>query len=139
MTTLTKQEFEILSDFRYQLRRFLRFSEDASREEGVTVLQYLTLLHIRGTPGRNHATIGELAERLQAKHHGAVALVQRCEALGLVRRKAGTQDRRQVDVYLTRRGDEMVERIALKHRNELKSLQAVFRLDKLVAFNDQQS
>ncbi|MFX6258805.1 hypothetical protein ABTF80_22370, partial [Acinetobacter baumannii] len=57
---LAKQDFEALSDFRYQLRRFMRFSEDAVREEGLTVQQYLLLLHIRGFPGRDWASIGEL-------------------------------------------------------------------------------
>ena len=83
---LIKQDFEALSDFRYQLRRFLRFSEEATRREGVTVQQYVLMLHIRGFPGRDWASVGEIAERMQAKQHGVVALVNRCEAAGLVRR-----------------------------------------------------
>ena len=76
---LTKTEFEALSEFRYQMRRFERFSEDVVQTEGITPLQYLLLLHIKGYPGRDWATVGELAERLQAKPHGVVALVTRCE------------------------------------------------------------
>ena len=82
--SLTKKDFEQLSEFRYQMRRFERFSEQAAQGEGITPLQYLLLLHIRGYPGRDWATVGELAERLQAQHHGVVALVSRCEALDLV-------------------------------------------------------
>ena len=72
---LHKTDFEQLSEFRYQMRRFERFSERAAQSEGVTPLQYLLLLHIKGYPQREWATIGEIAERLQAQHHGVVALV----------------------------------------------------------------
>jgi DNA-binding MarR family transcriptional regulator len=105
------------------LRRFLRFSENVTRRHGITALQYLLLLQIRGFPGRQWATVGELAERLQAKHHGVVSLISRCEAAGLVRRSVGRGDRRRVEVKLTRRGGECVERLARLHRAELMSLQ----------------
>jgi DNA-binding MarR family transcriptional regulator len=116
---LRKRDFDALSDFRYQLRRFLRFSETAVREAGITPLQYLLLLHIKGYPGREWATLGELAERLQAHHHGVVALVTRCEELGLVRRSASAEDRRRVEVHLTGKGDRCVHRLAALHRDEL--------------------
>ena len=74
---LNKHDFEILSDFRYQIRKFERFSEDVARQHGLTPLQYLLLLHIKGYPGRDWATVGELAERLQAQPHGVVALISR--------------------------------------------------------------
>ena len=122
----TKKEFEALSDFRYQLRRFLRFSEEAVAGVGITSLQYLLLLHIKGYRGRDWASVGELAERLQTHHHGVVALVSRCEKLGLVKRKTGTGDRRRVEVRLTARGERCVSRLALLHRNELKSLRSEF-------------
>ena len=118
----TKQDFEALSDFRYRLRRFLRFSEDAAAREGITPLQYLLMLHIKGYPGRQWASVGELAERLQTHQHGTVALVSRCEKLGLVKRKASTEDRRRVEVHLTDQGERVVRRLALLHRDELKSL-----------------
>ena len=84
---LSKQDFETLSDFRYHLRRFLRASEDLIQSEGITPLQYQLLLHIKGYAGREWATVGELAERLQASPHGTVALVTRCEEAGLVLRE----------------------------------------------------
>jgi DNA-binding MarR family transcriptional regulator len=117
--TLKKKDFEALSYFRYQLRRFLRFSEEIVRKEGVTPLQYLLLLHIKGYPGREWATVGELAERLQSHHHGTVALVSRCEKLGLVKRKASAADRRQVEIHLTPKGERSVDRLAQLHRDEL--------------------
>ena len=121
---LRKKGFEAISNFRYELRRFLRFSEEAVRREGVTPLQYLLLLHIKGYPNRDWASVGELAERLQAHHHGVVALISRCEQLGLVKRKTSTEDRRRVETHLTLKGERCVGRLALLHRDEMKSLRS---------------
>lgn len=126
--SLNKREFEALSHFRYQLRRFLRFSEEITRAHGVTHLQYLLLLHIRGYPGREWATVGELAERLQAHHHGVVSLVSRCEKLNLVTRKQSTADRREVEVHLTAKGLKTIDQLARLHRDELLKLQGIFRV-----------
>jgi DNA-binding MarR family transcriptional regulator len=129
--TLAKKDFEQLSEFRYQMRRFERFSEQAAQGEGITPLQYLLLLHIKGYPGRAWATVGELAERLQSHHHGVVALVTRCEALGLVRREPSPDDRRQVQVHLEASGAQVLERLAALHRAELKSLEGAFRVPNI--------
>jgi len=115
---ISKSEYEALAQFRYQLRRFLRFSEEATRGKGVTPLQYLLMLQIKGYPGRDWATVVELAERLQAKHHGVVALISRCEAAGLVARTASRGDLRLVEVRLTRKGEQCLERLARLHRAE---------------------
>ena len=117
-TAISKREIEALSQFRYQLRRFLRFSEQVTRRNGITPLQYLLLLHIKGFPGRDWATVGELAERLQAQHHGVVALTSRCEKLGWVVREQGKTDRREVEVHLTAKGERMVAKMAALHRDE---------------------
>lgn len=121
-----KQDFVTLSNFRFQLRRFVHWSEDLTRRAGVTNLQYLLLLHIKGFPGRDWATVGELAERLSAKHHGTVALVTRCEKLGLVARHAGRKDGREVEVHLTAKGARLVGRLARQHRDELLRLEGIF-------------
>ncbi|MBZ5486503.1 winged helix-turn-helix transcriptional regulator [Halomonas aquamarina] len=120
---LDKREFEQLSQFRYRLRCFLRQSEDICRRHGLTPLQYQLLLHLRGFPEREWASIGELAERLQAKHHGVVALVDRCEQLGLVERRRGREDRRQIEVHLLEEGVTRVTQIAQAHQPELRHLQ----------------
>jgi DNA-binding MarR family transcriptional regulator len=125
---MNKAEFEALSRFRYQLRRFLRFSEEVSRELGITHLQYLLMLHIKGQQGRQWATVGELAELLQSHHHGVVSLVSRCEKLGLVYRQQGAVDRREVEVHLTPAGEKMVGKLARMHRDELLKLQGVFQV-----------
>ena len=127
-TRLSKKEIEALSQFRYQLRRFLRFSEEVTHEHGVTHLQYQLLLHIRGFPGREWATVGELAERLQSHHHGAVSLISRCEKLGLVKRRTGRTDRRSVEVHLTPEGSALLDKLVAQHREELLRLQGIFRV-----------
>lgn len=133
---LRKQDYEALSEFRYQLRRFLHFSEQLARGEQLTPLQYLLMLHIRGFPGRDWATVGELAERLQMQHHGTVALVTRCEEAGLVVRKTSERDRRQVEVHLLPAGAQVLERLADLHRTELRSLNHVFHVGQITSFND---
>jgi len=125
---LEKADFEQLSEFRYQMRRFERFSEQAAQSEGITPLQYLLLVHIKGYPQRDWATIGELAKRLQAAHHGVVALVSRCEVLGLVKRKVSETDRRQVEVHLQKLGEKTLAKLAALHRAELKSLEGAFNV-----------
>ena len=129
----SKADFEALAEFRYQLRKYLRFSEEVTRSEGVTPLQYLLLLQIRGYPGRDWASVAELAERLQAKHHGVVALVSRCEELGLVQRVSSDTDLRKVEVHLTQAGERQVVRLAQLHRAELVSLQGRFVVPDLAA------
>ncbi|CAB3795910.1 MarR family winged helix-turn-helix transcriptional regulator [Paraburkholderia fynbosensis] len=124
---LTKQELEELSEFRYRLRRFLHFSETIVHAEGITPLQYMLLLHVKGFPDRDWATVGELAERLQASPHGTVALVSRCEAAGLVKRKPSAQDRRQVEVHLLAKGERSLAKLALLHKSEIQSFGWAFR------------
>ena len=123
-----KRQLTALSDFRYRLARFLRFSERAARGAGLTPTQYLLLLHIGGTPGRRRATVGELAERLQASPHGTAALVARCVARGLVSKRRRASDARIVDVGLTRAGARRMARVAVRHRDELQSLGDVVRV-----------
>ncbi|WP_077037849.1 MarR family winged helix-turn-helix transcriptional regulator [Pelomonas sp. KK5] len=133
---LAKADFESLSEFRHQLRRFLRFSEEAAQAEGLTPQQYQLLLHIKGYPGREWASIGELAERLQVQQHGVVTLVSRCEAAGLVWREPNAQDRRQVFVRLSEAGEAALQRLAALHRSELQSLSGVFAVANITAFNE---
>lgn len=119
---LDKVEYVRLSRFRHKLRRFLRVSEHICQSQGLTPLQYQLLLHVRGSPDRDWANIAELAERLQAKHHGVVALIDRCEKLGLVERRPGRLDRRTVEIHLLPAGEEMLEQVARLHQDELHQL-----------------
>ncbi|QGZ65390.1 MarR family winged helix-turn-helix transcriptional regulator [Paraburkholderia acidisoli] len=113
---LNKRDLEAMSAFRYDLRKFLRASEEIANAAGITTLQYQLLLHVRGFPERQWATVGELAERLQAAPNGTAALVSRCEAAGLVTRKADPADRRQVQVHLTPTGERFLLDLAARHK-----------------------
>ena len=124
--SLQQRDYERLAHFRYRLRRFLRVSESLCQRHGATPLQYLLLLQVKGSSARGWATIGELAEQLQAKHHGVVALVDRCEELGLVERRPGSQDRRKVEVHLRPKGEDLLERIAQLHQSEVRLLKEEF-------------
>ena len=132
---MDKLAFETLANFRYEIRKFLRFSENVTRKAGITPLQYLMLLNIKGYPGRDWATVGELAERLQAQHHGVVALVSRCEKQGFVERRRSTEDRRRIEVRLLPKGEEYVERLANAHRVQLIALNGRFSVPVASTFD----
>lgn len=119
---VTKEEYETIAAFRYAIRRFLRFSEQAARTEGLTPQQHQLLLTVKGFPGREHATVSELAHRLQMSQHSVVGLIDRVEAQGLVRREHSTVDRRQVFVSLTADGEEKLRRLTSQHRRELRTV-----------------
>jgi DNA-binding MarR family transcriptional regulator len=123
---VTKAEYEILAAFRYNLRHFLYFSESAAASAGLTSRQYQALLAIKGFPGRDCVTVGELAEKLHIAHHSAVGLVDRLALQNLVSRKAGTDDRRRVHVTLTARGVDVLEELTSAHKEELKRLHLAF-------------
>jgi DNA-binding MarR family transcriptional regulator len=121
-TEVTPRQYRALADFRYQLRRFLRYSEEVTRRHGLTPLQYQLLLQIKGYPRGERATVGELAERLQAKHHGVVALAKRCEQLQLLEREPSDADRRVVYLRLSKKGEKALAVLAKLHRDELRSI-----------------
>jgi DNA-binding MarR family transcriptional regulator len=113
--------YRALAEFRYQIRRFVHFSERIARGAGLEPQQHQLLLAIKGLPESHEPTIGELAERLQLQHHSAAELIDRTEARGLVHRARGDADRRQVFVELTPTGERLLRRLSLHHRDELQS------------------
>lgn len=119
MARITKTEYEILSAFRYALRQFLRFSEEAAQSMGLTPQQHQALLSIKGFPGRDKITVKELSERMQIQHHSAVGLVNRLEAQGLLKREPSHADRRQVYVKLSAQGTALLEQLSSIHKEEL--------------------
>lgn len=119
---LSKSQYELLASFRFALRQFLRFSEDAAQEAGLTPQQHQSLLAIKGYPGRDRVTVGELAERLQVAHHSAVGLVDRLAAEKLVVREQSEEDRRRVFISLTQRGEDVLERLSSVHRAQLRRI-----------------
>jgi DNA-binding MarR family transcriptional regulator len=121
-TSITKEEYEVLAAFRRELRLFLHFSENAAKNVGLTPQQYQALLAIKGFPGREQVTVGELAEQLQIRHHSAVGLVDRLVLQQLVLREAAMEDRRRVYVKLAPHGMEILEQLATIHKQELKHI-----------------
>ncbi len=118
---LTRRDYESLAEFRHQIRRFLGFSERAARKAGLEPRQHQLLLAIKGLPPSVRPKIGELADRLQIQHHSAVELVNRLEAGGLLRRERSPEDRREVHLQLTSRGEKVLRELTLHHREELRS------------------
>ncbi|HZX03244.1 MarR family winged helix-turn-helix transcriptional regulator [Kribbella sp.] len=125
---LTKADFEALARFRFGIRRYLRFSEQTVREHGLTPQQYQLMLALKGYPGREWATLRELADRLQLRHHSVVELVDRAQAQQLVRRDPHPEDARAVQVRLTPTGDHALSRLSALHRDELQRMAAVLTL-----------
>jgi DNA-binding MarR family transcriptional regulator len=119
---MTKRDYETLAAFRYELRKFLHFSECAAAGQELTPQQYLALLVIKGFPERDRVTVGELAERLQITHHSAVGLVNRLQERELVEREASEEDRRCVFISLTREGNRILEKLASVHQAELRKI-----------------
>ncbi|MGH3781856.1 MAG: MarR family winged helix-turn-helix transcriptional regulator, partial [Pseudonocardiaceae bacterium] len=126
--TLTKQDFEALARFRFGIRRYLRFSEEAVRRDGLTPQQYQLLLALKGFPGREWATVRELADRLQLRHHSVVELVNRAQGQGLVQRAPHPSDGRAVQVLLTPEGSRVMARLSALHRDQLGRMDAVLTL-----------
>src|SRR5262245_53083839 len=116
------RDYRALAEFRYQMRRFARFSDQAARAAGIEPQQHQLLLAIKGMPEGVAPTMGALAERLQILHHSAVELVDRMEERGLLRRERAADDRRQVLLALTARGEALLARLSAVHRAEVRSI-----------------
>ena len=115
-------EYQTLAEFRYQLRRFLRFSEQTARAAGLEPKQHQLLLAVKGLPQGRKATIGTLAERLQLAHHSTVELIDRLVERGFIQRCRDEADQRRVLVNLTPQGEETLRKLSLAHQAELRSV-----------------
>lgn len=136
--TVSKEDYETLAEFRYALRCFLHFSDNAVETVGLTLQQHQALLSIIGFPGREQLTVGELAERLQIQPHSAVGLVNRLEDQGLIERIHGPDDRRQVFIRLTSKGMRVLDSLENLHRKELRHLgpQLCAMLERITQLTD---
>ncbi len=121
-TRLDRQDYLLLSDFRYLIRRFLEFSRDAAQQTGLTARQHQALLAIKGFSGDDSPTVGDLAERLRVRHHSAVELVDRLVEAGLVSRTADHKDRRRVLLGLTDTAEQHLAGLSAIHLEELRRL-----------------
>jgi DNA-binding MarR family transcriptional regulator len=121
MKKLTLSDYQALAEFRFQIRKFLRFSEGAVRSAGVEPGQYQLMLAIKGMPDGVRPRIRELASRMHIQHHSAVELINRLERGGYVRRDRAQDDRREVLLALTGKGERVLEELAQHHHEELRS------------------
>lgn len=118
--SLTLADYQSLAELRYQIRRFLHFSEQAARQSGLEPRQHQLMLAIKGLPEGKRPRIAELAERLQIEHHSTVELVNRLASGGFVRRERAGEDRREVMLTLTAKGEKVLKDLSLDHRAELR-------------------
>ena len=118
--------FKAMAELRYQIRRFLRFSETAAREAGIEPQQHQLLLAVRGLPDHLRPTVGVLAERMQLQHHSTVELIDRLVERGFLFRLRSTADRRQVLVKLTHEGERFLAKLAIHHLQEWQSTGSTF-------------
>ena len=118
--SLPPSGYQALAELRYQIRRFLHFSEQVARQAGLEPRQHQLMLALKGLPPEVRPRIGELAERLKIQHHSTVELVNRLATGGYVRRKRGGTDRREVLLSLTAKGENVLRELSLHHRAELR-------------------
>jgi len=120
-TTLTLDDYQALAEFRFQLRKFFHFSEQAAKKACLEPRQYQLMLAVKGLPKDRRPRIRDLAELLMVEHHSMVELVDRLESAGYLHRSRGDQDRREVLVSLTPKGERMLRDLALSHHTELST------------------
>lgn len=121
MKRLTLTDYRALAEFRYQIRKYLHFSEGAVHASGLERGQYQLMLAIKGMPEGVRPRIRELAHRMQVQHHSTVELINRLETGGYVRRERAHEDRREVLLALTPKGERVLAELALHHHEELRS------------------
>jgi DNA-binding MarR family transcriptional regulator len=126
-STLSDADYEALAEFRYELRKFLAFSEEAALAMGLTPQQHQTLLAIRGSPGTDSLTIKQIAERLLVRHHTAVGLIDRLVGLDMVVRAPDPADLRRIQVSLTKTGHSALHGLSAIHVAELKNIRPTLR------------
>lgn len=122
MSEISKDQYEVLATFRRELRHFLRFSERAARQVGLTPQQHQLLLAIKGFPGRDWATVSELSDALALRHHSVVGIVDRSCRAGIVVRREHVEDRRFIEVALTAHGEQLLAALTESHLDELRRL-----------------
>ncbi len=135
---LLPADYRSLAEFRYQIRKFLRLSEEAARAAGLEPQQHQLLLAVKGMPEGERACIGEIAERLQIQHHSTVELVDRLEQNAFVNRKRSERDKREVLIVLTPKAERVLRELTLHHHELLQNYGAalVSSLKKVMSGKD---
>jgi DNA-binding MarR family transcriptional regulator len=118
---LTAASYQQLAEFRYRIRRFLHFSEEAARENGLEPQQHQLLLAVKGLPPGTHPTVKTLSDRMCLRHHSTVELINRLADRGAIVRRHSTEDRRQVFIELTPHGEHLLRQLSVLHFEELQN------------------
>jgi DNA-binding MarR family transcriptional regulator len=114
-------DFRALAQFRYEIRRFIRLSEEASRKVGLEPQHHQLLLAIKGAPSGKETSVAYLAERLQLRHNSVVGLIDRLAEHRLIVRHRSPEDHRRVLVTLTPAGEEVLHDLSVAHQDEIRS------------------
>jgi len=136
MTRVNLEDYHALAEFRYLVRKFLRFSKDILSAAGrLTPEQYEALLAIKAFTSPEGLTITQLSERLQIKHHSAVNIVDRLVERKLITREAAKTDRRRRHIKITAKGEKLLQELAAAHWKEMRTrstemIKALERLKK---------
>jgi DNA-binding MarR family transcriptional regulator len=117
---LSGDQISMLFTFRRAMLQFTKWSEHRVRTAGLTPQQYLLLLAIRARSGDETPSVGRLAADLLIRPNSANELINRAEAIDLVRRERDTRDQRVVRVSLSGHGTELLESLATEHLAELE-------------------
>lgn len=125
MASMSEDDYANLLGFRSDLRRFLHWSEEQARAEGLTPNQHQLLLAVKGHHGPGGPTIGEIAGYLAVRHHSVVGLIDRAEKAKLVRRIQDADDHRVIRLHLTATGDKLIERLSQVHLEELRRFRSL--------------
>jgi DNA-binding MarR family transcriptional regulator len=115
-------DYETLARFRYELRKFLAFSEIEANRSGLSAQQYQALMAIRGFSIHRPLSIGDLARYMLIRHHTAVELVDRMVRLKIVSRSTDPSDGRRVLLKLTGEGERRLRRLYQIHVHELRTM-----------------
>jgi DNA-binding MarR family transcriptional regulator len=134
----TADDYRALAEFRYQIRRFLHYSEGAARAAGRSPQHHQLLLAVKGIPAGVRPTINEVAARLHIRHHSAVELTNRLTARRLIRKRQDDSDRRRVLLEITPFGEALLRKLSVIHHAQLQSAgkDLIRSLEELLTHNE---
>jgi DNA-binding MarR family transcriptional regulator len=120
---LSHDQYAAIAGFRFQLRRFLAFSEAAAAKEGLPPQQHQALLAIAGNMAAEPPSVGLLADQLLVAPHTAAELVTRMVEAGLLVKRPCDRDRRRMELSPTPKAEALLRRLTAAHLEELKTLE----------------
>jgi DNA-binding MarR family transcriptional regulator len=123
---LSMAHYRGLAEFRYQIRRFVSFSERAARAAGLEPPQHQLMLAIYGLPPSKRANIPTLAERMCTDAETCQALADVLLNRNLIRWAANPSDRREKLLALSEHGQQLLRNLTSLHRNQVLAVGPTF-------------